>query len=355
MSTQIRRDVMPAFVEYGALTTAPGPLLCERARLYTFFVRTDHARVQALCDKVLSAPTGGELRYRVPRRAPVVLSFGTIGGLRSLDPANAGRGSAFEPEAAIWVPVIAQRRTDDGGFVDDHAAIFMPYIWVDDPIAFASGREVYGFAKSQGWMQQLPDPRGESPFADPPPELFLDVYGTADYHPGAELGRTRLITLTKGETRRGGGPLGRGESLGSLISHAVPEAGDVTDEPEDAPVTRGPLRDIGRRVVGAAKVADAMLELMTEQVVRHVFLKQFRDAEHGDRAVLQQIVEARSSVIPGTLHWRRLPGEWHLEVAQLESQPLFAELGIPAEQGVEHAFAAEFGFRMEQGLVVWPR
>lgn len=348
-------SAMPPFVEYGALTTAPGPLLCERARLYTFFLHTDHARVQDLCDRVLSAPTGGALRYRVPHLAPVVLSFGTIGGLRSLDPTNAGRGSAFEPEAAIWVPTIAQRLVD-GSYVDDHTAIFMPYIWVDDPIAFASGREVYGFAKSQGWMRQLEDPRGASPFADPPDELFLDVYGTPEYHPGAELGRTRLLTLTRGEPRRGGGADdagGHGETLGGLVRHYVPALGGEAPE-ADEPVTRGGLRTLGRRAAGVARVAETLVELMSEQVVRHVFLKQFRDAQYGDRAVLQQVVETRSSVVPGTLRWRRLHGEYALSVTSLASQPLGPDLGLPPEQVITRGFAAEFGFRMDPGEVRWP-
>ena len=114
--------------------------------------------MQRLCDRVLKDPTGGALRYVVPRLAPVILTFGTIAGLRSLHPSHCDRGSASEPEAAIWVPTIAQRY-EAGRYVDEHLAIFMPYLWVDDPIAFASGREVYGFAKTQGWMQRLGDPR----------------------------------------------------------------------------------------------------------------------------------------------------------------------------------------------------
>ena len=103
---------------------------------------------------MFKAPSGGAVRYRVPRLAPIVLSFGTIAGLRSLHPDHAGHGTADEPEAAIWVPVIAQR-WEEGGYRDEHLGVFMPYIWVDDPVAFASGREVFGFAKTQGWMPRL--------------------------------------------------------------------------------------------------------------------------------------------------------------------------------------------------------
>ena len=113
------------YVEYGALATAPGPLLCDRARLYCFLVAADRTRVQRLCDRVFKEPTGGALRYRVPRLHPVILTVGTIAGLRSLHADYRGHGTASEPEAAIWVPTVAQQFERDR-YVDDHMAIFMP-------------------------------------------------------------------------------------------------------------------------------------------------------------------------------------------------------------------------------------
>jgi uncharacterized protein with NAD-binding domain and iron-sulfur cluster len=348
------------YVEYGALATAPGPLLCERARLFCFLLRTDQARVQQLCDRVLKEPTGGALRYVVPRLCPVILTFGTIAGLRSLHPAHSNRGSASEPEAAIWVPTIAQRY-EAGRYVDEHMAIFMPYLWVDDPIAFASGREVYGFAKTQGWMPRLDDPRhgaGSRP-PDPPESLVLDVYGAAEYGPASEVSRQRLLTLHARGARRGSsghrGPeaLAEGVDLFSLAAHLVSEL-----EPSSALETAEPARrSLGsiRRPIGAIRTrAGTLAELLSEQMVRHVFLKQIRDAEDGELAALQQIVEARSSVSPGSLRWRRLRRSYELSVDRLASHPLEDELGLALEQTIRLAFVAEFGFRMEPGSVRWP-
>ena len=90
-------------------------------------------------------------------------------------------------------------------------------------------------------------------------------------------------------------------------------------------------------------------------MTRLVFLKQIRDAEHGELAALQQVVEARSSVLPGSLRWRRLRGAYELSMNRLASHPLGDELGLAPEQTVRLAFAAEFGFRMEPGVVRWPR
>jgi uncharacterized protein with NAD-binding domain and iron-sulfur cluster len=346
------------YVEYGALATAPGPLLCERARLYCFLLRTDRERVQQLCDRVFKEPTGGALRYRVPRLAPAILTFGTIAGLRSLHPAHADRGSASEPEAAIWVPTVAQRY-EGGRYIDQHLAIFMPYLWVDDPIAFASGREVYGFAKTQGWMPRLGDPRGrvDSRPPDPPESLALDVHGATEYGAGSELGRQRLITIRRHSTRRGGPAdgwpldLAEGVDLSSLAAHLIAEL-----EPSDAePLapTRRSLAAVRRPIRAGGARGFTFAELLSEQVVRHVFLKQIRDAEHGELAALQQVVEARSSVSPGSLRWRRLRGAYDLTVSPLASHPLEDELGLATEQTVRLAFAAEFGFRMESGRVRW--
>ena len=73
----------------------------------------------------------------------------------------------------------------------------------------------------------------------------------------------------------------------------------------------------------------------------------------GELAALQQVVEARSSVTPGSLRWRRLRGSYELSVSSLESHPLEDELGLAPEQTIHRAFAAEFGFRMEPGVVRW--
>ena len=349
-----------AYIEYGALATAPGPLLCERAQLYCFVLRTDASRVQQLCDRVFKEPTGGALRYVVPRLSPAILTFGTIAGLRSLHPAHADRGSASEPEAAIWVPTIAQRY-ESGRYVEEHLAVFMPYLWVDDPIAFASGREVYGFAKTQGWMRRLGDPRAgvDSRPPDPPESLVLDVHGAVEYGTAAELGRQRLITIRRHRARRGppadGGvdTSAEGVDLSSLVGHLMSELERSSDLEPVEPLRRS-FRSIGRPLGAVRARSLTLAELLSEQVVRHVFLKQIRDAEDGELAALQQVVEARSSVSPGSLRWRRLRGSYELSVSQLASHPLEEELGVAPQQTVRLAFVAEFGFRMEPGVVRWP-
>jgi hypothetical protein len=263
------------------------------------------------------------------------------------------------------VPTIAQR-FEAGRYVDDHLAIFMPYIWVDDPIAFASGREVYGFAKTQGWMRRLGDPRALAGVEsvrggpDPPDELVLDVHGAAEYRIGAELGRQRLVTLRRSARARGEAPIGQspdvpadGVDLSTLVAVLLAELDPGPDSEGVAPAHRS--AGGAERTRGLARHLPGLLgELLSAHAVRHVFLKQIRDAARGELAALQQVVEARSSVTPGSLHWRRLPGRYELSVASLATHPLEDELGLVPEQTITFAFSAEFGFRMEPGAVRWP-
>jgi hypothetical protein len=169
------------------------------------------------------------------------------------------------------------------------------------------------------------------------------------------MGRRRLITIRRRGARRSGasgdGPRApvEGTDVSSLVAHVIaeldPSSAILVHEP--ARRSRGPLRAARAR-------AATLTELLSDQVVRHVFLKQFRDAERGELAALQQVVEARSSVTQGSLRWRRLRGSYDVSLAQLASHPVEDELGLATEQTVRLAFAAEFGFRMEPGVVRWP-
>ena len=158
---------------------------------------------------MLKQPTGGALRYRVPRLAPVILTFGVIAGLRSLHPGTRREGGARPSRR----PRSGCRRSHSvsrtAHYVDDHLAIFMPYIWVDDPIAFASGREVYGFAKTQGWMRRLPTRARIARTTAGRPIRLRSWRSTSTAPPSmgraSELGRTRLITIEASGARRGDG------------------------------------------------------------------------------------------------------------------------------------------------------
>ena len=176
----------PKFVQFGAVTTLPAPYLCESAELYGFFFRADHERLLELCKKVFQEPTGGAVDYR-PFGAHLLLTFGRIKRIRPQTPPFDEWGTLAEDQVVIWIPVVA---VDDSGALL-HAgkfAMFVPYIWLDDPLSFASGREAGGWPKSWGW------PVFSKP--DQPLRLELDVYGW-QFGPEKHPRRRQLLSITE--------------------------------------------------------------------------------------------------------------------------------------------------------------
>jgi uncharacterized protein with NAD-binding domain and iron-sulfur cluster len=318
---------LPAFVEFGELATAVPPFVCERLHLYGFIARADPARIRALCDRVLNAPTAGVRSY-LPRFAHVLLVFSALDGMRSDAPAHRGLGAISYREAAIWIPV----------FINGGPRLFMPYLWLDDPIAIATGRELYGFTKTEGVIAGLPDasrPAGAL-------ELTVDRVTGAPAGAGESLAtRQRLLTVHSGEVVRGTQRPAELGDLSALIEHFLGDGG--ADRDTEAEATRGSHP--------ARRLAAGFHEFRAGRF-RHVQLKQIRDAEHPDRATIQQLVETLSVIdLVAPRRFRLLP-EHELTIAMPGGADFAATLGLESPQ-LTRGFEAEFGFRLEPGTVVW--
>jgi uncharacterized protein with NAD-binding domain and iron-sulfur cluster len=324
-SPDVAASQLPGYVEFGELATAPAPLVCERLRMFGFAARADRERLQALCDLVLNRPTQGALRY-APRFAHVLLVFSVLDGVRSDAATHRHLGCVSYREAAIWIPVVR----------DGRVRLFMPYLWLDDPIAIATGRELYGFAKTYGSIGGLADP-GSNPW---PPgtveELRLEVHGLAKDGPGASASIHDLLMVRRSGSVTRGAEKVQLPDLAALIDHFTAR--------DPAPVTRS-----GRP---ALRLADSFAELRAGRFA-HVMLKQVRDAARPDRAALQQVVEAISTIdATAPQRFRLLPAN-ELEISMPAGAGLVQTLGIEARQTMR-GFAAEFGFRLEPGEIVWP-
>ena len=264
------------------------------------------------------------------------------------------------------MPTVAQR-FEAGRYVDEHLAIFMPYIWVDDPIAFASGREVYGFAKTQGWMRRLGDPRAS---AERP----------GDPGPGPTRGAGPR-RLRRRRVRRGLGArppaadhaaqptaLGEGAPTAGVGRRRAPKAS--TWPPWSATSSRSWSRGRpgarARRFTGRLPrpAAPARGMEIPARVDRRAAVRAGRatrvpqadprrrarragGAPAGRRGSLERLAGiAALAPAPGVL---RALGE-----AAGEPSARRTSSGLAPEQTIRLAFAAEFGFRMEPGVVRWP-
>lgn len=314
----------PSFVEYGGMTTAPGPFSCTDAVMYAFFLEGDPGRLQALCDKVFAEPTGGAHRYHAIGRH-VMLTFGTM-NVRSMIPPYDQVGYVVELHAALWILTTAVRESGHH-LVADRIAAFVPAIWVDNPISLAGGREIYGFAKNWGWPT-LPDTETLDAFT-------LDTFG-GNFGRDNTAGRNRLFALERTDRDRA-------LTLVKLrdMGHAIDVAAELA-----VPTERGEI------VLPSLRLARSLFDEFRGHQMRQVFLKQFRSAQDGTLASQQQIVEALTKIDRIEIH--RIDHSYRFTLEHLDSHPLAEQLGLH-DQVVGWGLVSSSDFVQEAGAVLWER
>jgi len=313
----------PPYVEFGGLASAPGPLQCDDTTLYVFGLKADHAKLDALCQKVFRTPTGGAMDYR-PLGDNVIVTFGVVGAIRpTLEPWHS-MGAVREPQVGFWIPV-ARVKDDDGELKAQDFGMFCAAMMLDNPISLLSGREDYGYPKTMGWSEM---PAGATDASTP---FTLDVFGMdfgGDEHPE----RRRLLELAP---------------VGDELSEAELALGDILTVGEwiKDMLFEEPQVELGLHF--AVEFGKAL----HDHKVNQVFLKQIRATADGRRADIQQVVVAPA--ITKNITVTQLKHDYDCTIQQLDSHPLHDELGIVPQQRVTLAMRMHFDFLIEAGQVRW--
>jgi hypothetical protein len=311
---------LPEYVDYGALMTPPAPFSSSGTTLTGFWAQVDRARVAALCDKVFAAPSRGAVACR-PIGQHAMLSWGNITRVSSQIPAYEQRGGVAEPQVAVWIPVAVRDPTRRG----ERFAMFIPYIWLDNAMSLATGRELFGYPKSWGWP--------EFPGDDSPRTWKLDVFGL-DYTADALAARHPLLEVTE---------------VGSLERVVEDDIGSLANCARHI-VARLFERSPGSTMLGDIELGADLVHDLVDERMPNIFLKQVRDIGDGVAAGLQQIVQAEYQVV--SFKAKPLLREHRLTVQQLDSHPVIDELGLRS-QTLGVAYQAELDFNVGGGRVLW--
>jgi hypothetical protein len=312
----------PQYVEFGGLASAPGPLQCDDTTLYVFGLQGDHAKLDALCRRVFTTPTGGAMDYR-PLGDSVLVTIGVVGAIRpTLEPWRS-MGAVREPQVGFWIPVARVKRDGDQ-LVGQDFGMFCAAMMLDNPISLLSGREDYGYPKSMGWSEMPADGDLAAPFT-------VDVFGM-DFGTGEQPSRRRLVELTP---------------VGDELSEAELALGDILSVGE---WIKDVLFDDEPDVELGLHFAVEFARALHAHRVNQVFLKQVRATEDGREADLQQVVVAPA--VTRNITVSQLDHDYDLTVQHLDSHPLYDELGI-ADQRVTLAMRMHFDFLIEAGQVRW--
>lgn len=318
---------MQKFIDFGGMTTFPGPYDCADTTLWGWFAEVDHEKVDALCRQVFAGATGGQVDYR-PLGHHAMLTFGDIANVRPVPEPYHSMGVLDETQAAIWVPVVRVKE-EHGRTVAVSLSFWVPFIWLANPMSFATGREGAGWAKTWGVPTMPASPSD-------PQKFSLEVFGM-NYGPTSRPAMHPLLSVEPVGDPRGDRP-----SYSSMLDVARHVGPHLFGHPEDE---EGPKVHFGIEILRSLW-HDALGKGLPE-----VFLKQSRSAGDGTLADLQEVVTSQATV-------QKLDGaglEWdhHLTVHHLDTHDLAGQLGL-ASQPLRFGYRVRMDFRQEIGTVIWP-
>lgn len=309
------------YVVHGGVQTFAGPIRFDQSTMWAFVLKADITRLQALCNKFFGQPSGGAVDY-VPLTDRVVLSLTEIPKGRFLNYPSLGYAS--EQELAVWV--FAGRRKAPGSPVITRIGAFSPYLFLDNPIARSTGREVYGYFKQLGWILT----HGAEGAL---PSFQVDAYGTTGRDETASWGRQRFVSFE---------PVVPGPA----------DAGTAFSQFEDLAEIAGHALDAtGSWLVPGFSMIEQVVQAMKRGRVTQVFLKQFRDIHRTDLACYQAIAEAPAYIsnVKGLHH----PGKYRFQAQPLVNIPMCEELGISPDCETDLTLSLTLDMVIDPGIVAW--
>jgi hypothetical protein len=319
MSDPQAAGALPAYIDYPSVQTLPGPIAFTDVRMSAFYLAADRGKLQALCDSLIAGPSGGRIKF-TPLLSSVMMSFTEFP--HSIFVNFADRGVATERELSFAIPGMFTR--SDGVMpVEIGFALFMPFLFLDNPVALMTGRENYGFFKQTGQIG-LPDDPGS-------PGFSADVYGCTSYNPTAQWGQQRLITL------RRVAEAAPGPALGLPWPDPMAAAGNLAAAMQSA-------------ADGATLAPAAFADFLTGSLPQ-IFLKQFRDISDGTRACYQAVTLARYKVT--RLINVSFEDRYAIDLKALDSTPVAAALGLAPAKETGLGMRVEMDMQLENGRVLW--
>lgn len=111
-------------------------------------LRAQASQLAAFCDKYLNFDNADDHPMFFKPAAPWVLAQVCNYGEMALKRLHTGQGWFSQHELAFGIPVEWYNKADDGSLVFQDWAMIYPFIYVDNPLSMAGGREVYGWAKA---------------------------------------------------------------------------------------------------------------------------------------------------------------------------------------------------------------
>lgn len=235
------------------------PFTFSGMKLRSFPLEADPKRLQAFVDRYLNiAP-------------PEVLEYRALGSLVYMQLLSYARMASdvnpegfFSEHEVTFNILVARGKRQNGKWVAEDLAFHLPYLFVDNAWAIATGREVFGYPKAWSWLDIPEDPKH-------PAGAWVDTPAFARLDAGEMLARRRLLELVQLHEN----PI---ERALHLVEGALHGAKDLLFG------KGGLLAEADLSLLGH------VVSTFTDKRVPMDSLKQFRDISDPSRACYQAIV-----------------------------------------------------------------
>jgi hypothetical protein len=320
------------YAEHHPPQTLGGTIVFPGVRMWAFFLRGQIDTLTNLCSRFFDVPTGGRVTF-APLSQIVTMTVSELPHAYFYD--RPDRGRSTEREVAFGIAGEYTCRGADGNPTATGIATFMPYLFVDNPVALMTGREVLGYFKLLGEVG-LPGRRGARE------DFFLNVFGAATMAAGIEWGEQRLLTIG-----------GRDAS----VRHSPPPIPQgALREADDRPTSTSKVQALVQSVLSSSLPGRALLGLgnirgLLSGSMSQIFLKQFRAEGSGNLAAYQAVTMADYQVTD--VHYVRPTQSVDITIHPLESMPIARELGLSSKM-VETGLEVGFDMTLGTGRVLWP-
>jgi hypothetical protein len=212
----------------------------------------------------------------------------------------------------FWLPL---RATDAGG--NTRMCLSAPFVFVDNELSLLSGREDFGYAKS---LAEFCPRNGSGP------NVTVRAFG-GNFGLNSKADWREVLHIAE---------------VGAVLGTAWGTPQNIAAEL---------VRSAGAAKANLTLFLQKLVEELVEEKARHVFLKQFRDAEIAGKACLRCVVESPVAFTEPSV--RLLLGAWEVAVTPLDSQPITTDLGVQT-QITPLAFELKMNMLLNPGDVVAP-
>jgi hypothetical protein len=306
-----------SYAYFGGAGLPAAPYSSKGAHLWAFLVKGDKSAIEDFLARSLNA-VGGAGRFVPVLGEYVFLLRLDAGTLSSMVPEFARFGGMAEQDIGFWILV---RDT-----VANEMYWYPAYLYVDNWLAFAAGREVWGFPKTMAGIDMSGD------------AMRIATLAAKIFAPETMWAEAEIFNVAPLPTE------------GPLVS-------DVVDG-----LVEGVLGVLGQEpgpVLWAAEAVGKLIEMMPHGpgllpgFGGMVFLKQIRDPASSTGTTTQNIVAMMPGLLGLPTAAGRLSGPCTLTLGDYASQPISHDLGLAV--GAQDAYPlmwVSFSFSITLGSVV---